>query len=67
MRLFYPNFFSKLSVDEVDYLHANEEWVLEIFGDFWEILMRKFNDPECRPGPPTGGRTEQIPNIPPFD
>jgi hypothetical protein len=44
MQLFFPSFFSKLSSEEFEYLRSNENWVLEIFGDFWDILMKKFVD-----------------------
>jgi hypothetical protein len=42
MHFFFPSFFNKLSSDELDYLKCNERWVLDIFGDFWDLLMKKF-------------------------
>ena len=44
MNFFFPSFFANLSPEEILYLKENESWVLEIFGDFWNILMKKFED-----------------------
>jgi hypothetical protein len=55
MQLFFPSFFNKLSSDEIDYLKINESWVLEIFGDFWDLLMKKFEEPGVRSGLGTKG------------
>jgi hypothetical protein len=44
MHFFFPSFFNKLSSDELGYLKNNESWVLEIFGDFWDLLMKKIED-----------------------
>jgi hypothetical protein len=55
MQLFFPSFFNKLSSDEIDYLKINERWVLEIFGDFWDLLMKKFEEPGVWSGLGTKG------------
>jgi hypothetical protein len=46
MRLFFPSFFIKLSSVELDYLKVNENWVLDIFGEFWGILMKNIEKTE---------------------
>jgi hypothetical protein len=40
MCLFFPSFFNKLSSTEIDYLKCNENWVLDLFGDLWGLLMK---------------------------
>jgi hypothetical protein len=49
MHFFFPSFFNKLSSEEFVYLKNNESWVLEIFRDFWDLLMKKFEDSGDRP------------------
>jgi hypothetical protein len=44
MHYFFPSFFNKLSSVELDYLKCNERWVLDIFGDFWDLVMKKFDN-----------------------
>jgi hypothetical protein len=44
MNYFFPSFFANLSHEEILYLKENESWVLEIFGDFWNLLMKNFED-----------------------
>jgi hypothetical protein len=41
MHFFFPSFFNKLSSDKLDYLKCNERWVLDIFRDFRNLLMKK--------------------------
>jgi hypothetical protein len=47
MHLFFPSFFNKLSSNELGYLKSNERWVLDIFRDFWDLLMKKFDKFGC--------------------
>jgi hypothetical protein len=46
MRLFFPSFFLNLSLAKLDYLKANEKWVLDIFGDLWRILLNNIENSE---------------------
>jgi len=40
MHLLFPSFFNKLSSTEINYLKCNENWVLDLFGDLWGLLMK---------------------------
>jgi hypothetical protein len=44
MQFFFPSFFNKISSDELTYLKNNESWVLEIFGYFWDLLLKNLDD-----------------------
>jgi hypothetical protein len=55
MHLFFPSFFNNLSSNEIDYLKINEILVLEIFCDFWDLLMKKFEEPGLQCGLGTEG------------
>jgi hypothetical protein len=55
MQFFFPSFFDKLSSDEFNYLKDNERWVHEIFGDFWDLLLKKVDDSGFLPGLVTEG------------
>jgi hypothetical protein len=43
MQDFFPDFFHKISDDELFYLKNNESWVLDIFEDFWKLLLNKLD------------------------
>jgi hypothetical protein len=52
MRDFFPSFFLKITEDELLYLKNNEAWVLDIFEDFWRLLLDKLDASSTKPAPP---------------
>jgi hypothetical protein len=42
MRTFFPYFFNSLSINDIKTLTQNEEWIVEVFGGFWKLVMEKF-------------------------
>jgi hypothetical protein len=41
MQYFFPAFFQKISADEIIFFLNNENWVLEIFGEFLGSPLEK--------------------------
>jgi len=45
MHTFYPSFFNTLSKNDISSLIKHEDWIMEIFGSFWELVLNKFEKP----------------------
>jgi hypothetical protein len=45
MKTFFPSFFNSLSNNDISALIKHEDWIVEIFCGFWELVMKKFENP----------------------
>jgi hypothetical protein len=69
MKIFYPSFFNSLSEEDMTSLVKNEDWIVDIFGCFWDLVLKKFEknpsgvlEGECRPVPSVSSHVRPISN-----
>jgi hypothetical protein len=52
MHVFFPSFFNTLTKDDITSLYKHEDWIVDIFGGFWEIVLKTFEEMKMGKIPP---------------